>query len=340
MQMTHDAEELVINPIEEMIRKVKRISKNPLEAAQIEEQDALKFDEMKQTNKELYAMMKEKAKFETSLLESIIVKIGALLALGFGEAGSAIIAENMAAEGKINPMLEGKKTYAVFGFCDIHQFSEVTTILESDIMSFVNLVADIVHNCVDDYAGAPNKNIGDAFLLIWKLPLEELIVDNDKKVQNMKGGPKTQATIDMAIFAFIKIIAKINKSEKLEHYQHDERIKKELENYKLRMGFGLHIGWGIEGAIGSQYKIDASYLSPNVNMASRLEAATRQFGVTMLISGKIHTNCSEPYKKIMRHVDKVTVKGSIDPIDLFTVDLDQDLLEIEKEGLPPIIEET
>lgn len=50
------------------------------------------------------------------------------------------------------------------------------------------------------------------------------------------------------------------------------------------MGFGLHIGWAIEGAIGSDYKIDASYLSPNVNMASRLEAATKQFGVNLLLS--------------------------------------------------------
>jgi class 3 adenylate cyclase len=54
------------------------------------------------------------------------------------------------------------------------------------------------------------------------------------------------------------------------------------------MGFGLHVGWAIEGAIGSEFKIDASYLSPNVNMASRLEAATKQFGVQILISGDLH----------------------------------------------------
>ena len=34
------------------------------------------------------------------------------------------------------------------------------------------------------------------------------------------------------------------------------------------MHFGLHLGWAIEGAIGSKFKIDASYLSPNVNIAS------------------------------------------------------------------------
>jgi hypothetical protein len=34
--------------------------------------------------------------------------------------------------------------------------------------------------------------------------------------------------------------------------------------------FGLQIGWAIEGAIGSIFKIDASYLSPHVNMVSTL----------------------------------------------------------------------
>jgi class 3 adenylate cyclase len=34
---------------------------------------------------------------------------------------------------------------------------------------FVNTIANIVHSSVDDYGGAANKNIGDAFLLVWKL---------------------------------------------------------------------------------------------------------------------------------------------------------------------------
>lgn len=39
--------------------------------------------------------MKEEEKMETSILEKLIIKVGALLAVGFGEAGSEIIAENM-----------------------------------------------------------------------------------------------------------------------------------------------------------------------------------------------------------------------------------------------------
>lgn len=35
-------------------------------------------------------------------------------------------------------------------------------------MVFVNTIGEIVHSMVDRYQGAANKNIGDAFLLVWK----------------------------------------------------------------------------------------------------------------------------------------------------------------------------
>lgn len=60
-----------------------------------------------------------------------------------------------------------------------------------------------------------------------------------------------------------------------------------MPNYRVKMGFGLHLGWAIEGAIGSEFKIDASYLSPNVNLAERLEGSTKLYGVPMVISNTI-----------------------------------------------------
>lgn len=97
------------------------------------------------------------------------------------------------------------------------------------------------------------------------------------------------------------------------------------------MGFGLHIGWGIEGAIGSEFKIDASYLSPNVNMAARLEAATKQYGVPLLISSDLQNYFSPEMKSYARYIDRVTVKGSIRPIGLYTVDMDVENLPQKKE---------
>ena len=38
-------------------------------------------------------------------------------------------------------------------------------------MLFVNNIGEVVHSMVDRYAGAANKNIGDAFLLVWKVKI-------------------------------------------------------------------------------------------------------------------------------------------------------------------------
>lgn len=97
------------------------------------------------------------------------------------------------------------------------------------------------------------------------------------------------------------------------------------------MGFGLHPGWAIEGAIGSEFKIDASYLSPNVNMASRLEAATKQYGVPLLLSGAMYKLFSRETKAECRQIDCVTVKGSIEPIQIFTCDIDTTVLRPESQ---------
>ncbi len=80
----------------------------------------------------------------------------------------------------------------------------------------------------------------------------------------------------MSMISFLKIIAALQRSFELQEYSRHEGMIERLGNdYKIKMGFGLHLGWAIEGAIGSHFKIDASYLSPNVNMASRLNAATK-----------------------------------------------------------------
>ena len=93
---------------------------------------------------------------------------------------------------------------------------------------------------------------------------------------------------------------------------------------KVRMGFGLHAGWAIEGAVGSLQKVDATYLSPHVNMAARLETSSRQYGVPVLMSEKFYELMSDEGKELCRRVDRVTVKGSEMPIDIYTYDALQD----------------
>jgi class 3 adenylate cyclase len=160
-------------------------------------------------------------------------------------------------------------------------------------------------------------------LLVWKFKtLKDFEPGNDGTIS-----PENKIVADMALFSFLKVLAKINKMTQILEYRKHPELCERMPGYQTRMGFGLHHGWAIEGAIGSFFKIDASYLSPNVNMASRLEYATKQYGVPVLVSGPFYTLLSDDIRRYCREVDKVTVKGSILPIQLFTVDVDFNGLE-------------
>jgi hypothetical protein len=103
-----------------------------------------------------------------------------------------------------------------------------------------------------------------------------------------------------------------------------------MPGYEVKMGFGLHVGWSIEGAIGSNFKIDASYLSPNVNMSARLEGATKQYGVPLLITGHLHDVLTERTQYYSRLVDAVTMKGGTEIYKLYTIDIDPTGIATEK----------
>ncbi|CAG9334471.1 unnamed protein product [Blepharisma stoltei] len=318
-----DAEDLVIKPIEKMVERVHFIAKNPISAAHKRHESAYDVI-LKQKKKFLCFKLKDnedKAKFEIALLEDTIIKIGVLLALGFGEAGGAIIASNMEKGGDLE-LVKGNKIVAVFGFCDIRNFTDSTEELQEAVMVFVNEIARIVHSMVDTYHGAANKNIGDAFLLVWKFSEKDFAATNDGGIQANPDSMKAKYIPDLALFSFLKILAKINKDPVILKYREHTKLNLRMPNYEVKMGFGLHIGWAIEGAIGSQFKIDASYLSPHVNMASRFEAATKQYGVPLLFSGSLYDYLSPNVQAYCRHIDTVTVKGSILPIRIYTSDSD------------------
>ena len=101
MLFSSTAEKYVVDPIETMLEKLDKIAKNPLEAQEIEYEEIKARDKLKKETSALKDSRKrlkeleQEEKFETRMLEKTIIKIGALLALGFGEAGSNIIQANI-----------------------------------------------------------------------------------------------------------------------------------------------------------------------------------------------------------------------------------------------------
>lgn len=79
-------------------------------------------------------------------------------------------------------MIPGIKKVAIYGFCDIRNFTDATEVLQEDVMVFVNNIGDVVHTMADRYLGSANKNIGDAFLLVWKTKPESYSFDEDNVI--------------------------------------------------------------------------------------------------------------------------------------------------------------
>ncbi len=64
---------------------------------------------------------------ELTKVKNQIIKIGGLLSVGFGEAGSLIIANHFSSsDGELK---KGEKKIAIFGFCDIRNFTDVTEVI-------------------------------------------------------------------------------------------------------------------------------------------------------------------------------------------------------------------
>lgn len=105
------------------------------------------------------------------------------------------------------------------------------------------------------------------------------------------------------------------------------------------MGFGLHLGWSIEGAIGSVFKIDASYLSPNVNVSSKLEEKTKAYGTQLIFSGEHYDFLSPQAREYARLIDIIERDGDQDEFRLYTIDIDLSGIPIEKEDDVKVEEE-
>ena len=345
-----DLTHILLNPFEIMIELADGVSKDPMNAKNIKELEQGVNALLQKNNNGKNQLFNESIinksynecynSYEVKVIMNSIIKISALLAMSVGEAGGEIIHKNLSSDYGIHLHSRGKKKSAIFGFCNIRDFEEINLALEEETIPLINQIAEIVHSSVDLYRGNTNKNIGDAFLNVWKfynymniknINDKKLIKDNLLEIDSLN--PQINITADCSVLAYLRCILKINKNLSILKYNQNEKLKKKMPKFRINMGFGLHLGYGIEGPVGSIFKMDASYLSPNVNIAARLETATKQFGVSLLISGNLYNLFSEEMKEICRYVDCVMVKGSSEPIDLYTIDINYNVTPQKNEKI-------
>jgi class 3 adenylate cyclase len=331
-----DANTLVLEPVETMITKVNTIRENPLIAMKMAD-DEFRLEEIKKTaearaRKEVMIStiksfvycksMHREELMETVILDKTIIKLGTLLALGFGEAGANIVSHTMGGSTgsnsvMVDAMVAGSRVDCIVGLVRIRDFSVATEVLQGKVMTFVNQVAEIVHGIVDEFAGAANKNNGETFMLVWR-------------TEGYRVAEAAKAA-DMSLVAFAKVLGAVHRSRTLAIYRGHPALKQRLRNgWRVNLTIGLHFGWAIEGAVGSEFKIDASYLSPNVSIAGSVEHAASIYDVSICATESLVGKCTKEMAKKLRMIDRVIIKGSSKPLDLYSLDLDYWSLQVDE----------
>jgi class 3 adenylate cyclase len=332
-----DANVLVLHPVENMMQKVETIRSNPLMATKVADEElkreqiakarksrdgkGIKETVKEQMSEKMCCMGKQGSSelMETVILEKTIIKLGSLLALGFGEAGSRIIESNLVGghTASVNGMVEGTRVDCILGNVRIQEFFFAIEVLQGKVMTFVNQIAEIVHGVVTEFHGAANKNNGDTYLVVWTI-----LPDSEDEVK--------QRMADMSVVALARILAAVHRSPLLATYrEHPGLLQRMGTSCRVNVTSGLHFGWAIEGAVGSEFKIDASYLSPNVSIAESIERATKIYDVSILLSESVMRMCTPGVAATLRLIDRVVIAGSRDPFNLYVIDFDVRSLTVE-----------
>lgn len=72
----------------------------------------------------------------------------------------------------------------------------------------------------------------------------------------------------------------------------------------------MHAGWAIEGAVGTEQKIDALFLSPDSSISMKIEDLCSRYESTILVSGDLHKLLSDKGKSTLRCIDNVVMDES------------------------------
>ena len=189
-------------------------------------------------------------------------------------------------------IVSSKEIEATIFFSDIRSFTSISEKIGSPdkLIHMLNAYMTPMVDVIIKHNGTIDKFIGDAIMAYWNAPIE---------VKNHA---------DKAVSSAIEQI------EMLESINSEIRPKYEVD---IAIGIGIHTGLVTAGDMGSQGRSDYTIIGDNVNLASRLEGLTKQYGAEILISKATYEKLSENYK--IRPIDLVEVKGKSEAVEIFEV---------------------
>lgn len=185
--------------------------------------------------------------------------------------------------------LGGERREATIFFSDVRGFTGMSETMEPEqVVEMLNEYMTRMVSVVLKNNGIVDKYVGDAIMALWGVPL---------------GGENDTCNAVRACIEMRQELAKLN----------ELRISRGQP--PLKIGMGVNTGQVIAGNIGSNEKMEYTVIGDSVNLASRIESMTKEYGTDCLISKSIHDKVKDRF--IFETCAAARVKGKTEAIEIF-----------------------
>ncbi|MDZ4726307.1 MAG: adenylate/guanylate cyclase domain-containing protein [Leptospira sp.] len=179
-------------------------------------------------------------------------------------------------------------------FSDVAGFSSISEELSaSDLARLLNEYLSAMTNILKTNSGTLDKYIGDAIVGIFGAPIQ--YADH----------PRLACKTSLEMVSQLEVLRKSWTEKK--DYTESAR--------KMKFRIGLNCGPAKVGFMGTDSLASYTMMGDTVNLASRLEAAAKDYGVDVLVSETIEAACREEFH--FRFLDRIRVKGKDAPVKIY-----------------------
>ncbi len=198
--------------------------------------------------------------------------------------------------------LGGENKELTVMFTDIRKFTTISEgLTPEELIILMNNFLTAMSDIVLEYKGTIDKYMGDAMMAFWNAP--ENVEDHAKAA--------CRAALEMQT-----ALEPLNEKIK-------EKAKEEgSEPVLLQTGIGLNTGICAVGNMGSHQRFAYSALGDSVNLASRLEGQTKNYGVEILIG---EDTCEAVKEFATLEMDLIRVKGKTKPVHIYALLGDEEM---------------